>query len=59
MINKMNKFDKHKTHYIVKEKDGKQYDEDDNVICVWNNIENWWEPLPQYEYDTVDYTKLL
>lgn len=46
-------------HVIVKEEDGKQYDANGTVICVWNTEEGWWEPLPEYEYDTIDYSQLI
>ena len=54
----MGYFYKYKAHYIIKEHNGKQYDIDGNVICVWNDVDKWWEPLYQYRYDTIDYTRL-
>jgi len=48
---------KYKIHIIVKEEDGKWFDADGNIICVEVNGE--WVNLPQYEYDTIDYTQIL
>jgi hypothetical protein len=48
---------KYKTHIIVKEEDDKWFDADGNIICVEVNGE--WVNLPQYEYDTIDYTQIL
>lgn len=48
---------KFKTHIIVKEEDGKWFDSDGNIICVQKN--GVWVNLPQYEYDTIDYSEIL
>lgn len=50
--------DNRPTHYIVKEDNDYQYDEEGNIIMRWNKQEQCWDVLPQYEYDTIDYTKL-
>lgn len=44
-------------HYIVKEDNGKWYDKDGNIIC--EEINGEWITLPQYEYDTIDFSSLL
>lgn len=48
---------KYKKHKIVKEEDGKWFNENGEIICI--EVNNEWVPLPQYEYDEIDYTDIL
>jgi len=48
---------KYKKHIIVKEENSAWYNSDGNIICV--EINGVWTPLPEYEYDEVDYIQIL